>query len=74
MYLFSTAANSSRRLQKNDLGIVANFVQEVKADKYFVEELPDFNIGHIDALFNYAGDGQLVYPAMISLIYDAFNQ
>ena len=46
--------------KKIDLSIVESFVQEVKADHYFHEELPDFNIGHIDALFNYAGDEQLV--------------
>jgi len=46
--------------KKNNLDIVKKFVSEVKADNYFSEELPDFNIRHIDALFEHAADEQLV--------------
>ncbi|MGV3762027.1 DUF4943 family protein [Parapedobacter sp.] len=46
--------------EKNEVDLVEKFVQEVKADRYYYEELPDFNIRHIDALFAHAGDEQLV--------------
>ncbi len=46
--------------KKNEVDLVEKFVQEVKADNYYYEELPDFNIRHIDALFAHASDEQLV--------------
>ena len=46
--------------KKSNTDLVDKFVREVKADSYFREELPDFNIRHIDALSAHAGDEQLV--------------
>src|SRR5690606_14748715 len=46
--------------KKSEVDLVEKFVQEVKADSYFQEELPNFNIRHIDALFAHASDEQLV--------------
>ena len=61
--LFITLAASS--CKKGDLGMVEKFVREVKADQYnTLQDLPAFNINHIDALFRHASDKQLVnrYP------------
>ena len=46
--------------KKSEVDLVEKFVQAVKADSYFQEELPNFNIRHIDALFAHANDEQLV--------------
>lgn len=46
--------------KKSEVDLVEKFVREVKADNYYQEELPDFNIRHIDALFAHADDKQLI--------------
>lgn len=58
LILFLIALGACKK--KNNTDLVERFVQEVKADSYFHEELPDFNIRHISALFAHAGDEQLV--------------
>lgn len=55
--LFSVAVLACK---KNEVDLVEKFVKEVKADSYFHEALPDFNIHDIDALFAHADDRQLV--------------
>jgi len=57
LILFLTALGACK---KSEVDLVEKFVQEVKADSYFQEELPNFNIRHIDALFAHANDEQLV--------------
>ncbi|MFB2120820.1 DUF4943 family protein [Parapedobacter sp. 2B3] len=60
VFFFVLSMISATSCKKSGLDIVEKFVQEVKADSYYYEELPDFNIRHIDALLAHAGDEQLV--------------
>lgn len=58
------AAGACKKSKPSDSEIVNRFVKEVKADRYRSTVLPNFNVDHIDALFQHAKDAQLLrnYP------------
>ncbi len=55
-----TVLGASCKKKETRKDIVTKFVEEVKADQYTAQQLPDFDLTHIDALFEHAADKQVV--------------